>query len=53
MSKRDKDSCLYGNCILLAISTINKLYSMFEDENCYGTKEESRVKGDQGDVMKF
>lgn len=47
MRKRDKDSCIYGNCILLTINIINKLYSMFEDENYYGKKGE-QGKADRG-----
>ena len=39
MSKGDKDSYLYRNCILLTINIINKLYSILEDLNYYAIKE--------------
>ena len=39
MSKGDKDSCLYRNCILLTINIINKSHNILEDLNYYVIKE--------------
>jgi len=45
MSKGDKDSYLYRNCILLTINIINKLYSILEDLNYYAIKERGGLGG--------